>query len=243
MFSFQEEHEHQKPTALTNKKQKELVAKNVLKIKVFQLLVFDILIALLAIIVSCVVVTNNNYQNALPDTNKAEYVFLSDLNANATTYMTLGSEQDFASKDIFLYQIEDGKINVYKIYNANRFNSSGTELLGKATVAQIRVYFGVDLKQGLPGAYTIFPEAKTILIVSSVTGAAVLLVLLFGIRKLAQQTMKLCEKLFEPLSKLAEQYANDEELSNAEYNKKRKEYFSDTIIENKNIMKIYKFLY
>lgn len=221
----------------SNAKKKNSINDNqsTIRIKALQktTLVIVIISVLFAIIYPVSIGSAKN--NKIPSTEEYKTVQITKLDATQTVFCSSDGVHNF------VYIKEGKKINVYRFANYSMYNSSNNVKNGYATTFDIKNYFE-GVKAGQPDVNFVFPSAMTIgLIIGGILIIA-LVIICCNIHKLAHVDIFNRVKTDKYLEEIKKQFKNDE-LLDSEYKRKQKEYYSQSILENKGLFKLFKFLY
>ena len=225
----------QKDTKITEFN-KESLALNIILLKRLQIIVVSIMSVFVAFLVLYPVCSNYIFKNKLPDKTEYLTIKLTNLDANKKVYHIMEENYNY------IYVNKNDKIVLYKFHNSSMYSSSKIEKTGYATSLEIKNYFEDELVSGYPTISSIMPGVIPLGIIIGLLFVISIIILLFYIRRIAQEIIFKLGNSHKVFKKLKEDFKN-EVISKYDYDKLNKHYFSQLIMENNTFMCLFKIFY
>ncbi len=172
------------------------------------------------------------YEKKIPDKTEYATISLTELDANKTAFCVLDGDYNY------LY-IKDNsnKLILYRFYN-----SEANYWYYNATSKEIQNYFSYNLKSGMPTLSYVMPLAIPMGCVSVLVLLIVIGTIMYFIHKTAEEEIFKLAKTNDIFIKLKND-VNNEDVSQSEYVKLKKKYFSSAIMQDNSFWGFFKFLY
>lgn len=221
----------------SNAKKKKSINDNQSTIKIRALQRTTLVLVIISILFAIIypISINSAKNDKIPSTEDYKTVQITKLDATQTVFCTSDGVHNF------VYIKSNKGIEVYRFANYSMYTSSNSVRTGYATTFDIKNYFE-SVKAGQPDVHFVFPSAITVgLIIGGILIIA-LVIICCNIHKLAHVDIFNRVKTDKYLEEIKTQFKNNE-LLDSEYKRKQKEYYSQFILENKGLFKLFKFLY
>lgn len=221
----------------SNAKKKNSINDNQSTIRIKALQKTTLVIVIISVLFAIIypISINSAKNNKIPSTEDYKTIQITKLDATQTVFCTSDGVHNF------VYIKSNKGIEVYRFANYSMYTSSNSVRNGYATTYDIKNYFE-SVKAGQPDVNFIFPSAMTIGLIIGGILIIVLVIICCNIHKLAHVDIFNRVKTDKYLEEIKTQFKNDE-LLDSEYKRKQKEYYSQSILENKGLFKLFKFLY
>ena len=171
----------------------------------------------------------------IPSDTTYKVTSLNRLDADQTIYLNSKGNINF------VYIKQDGQIVIYRFANTSMYNSSGGIRSGYATTQQIRSQFA-NVKTGKPNISFVTPATSIIGWILGVSFIVSLITLFVIIHKKSEEDLFNLAKKDKTLIELKTSFKNDD-ISLSTYKSKKRQYYSEYIIENNKFYSIFKILY
>ena len=171
----------------------------------------------------------------IPSDTTYKVTSLNRLDADQTIYLNSKGSINF------VYIKQNGQIVIYRFANTSMYNSSGGIRSGYATTQQIRSKFA-NVKIGKPNISFVTPVTSIIGWILGVSFIVSLITLFVIIHKKSEEDLFNLAKKDKSLIGLKTSFKNDD-ISLSTYKSKKRQYYSEYIIENNKIYSIFKILY
>ena len=206
-------------------------------IKRLQYVIVTVVVCLLLFSIIYPVSINAAYQSKIPSTTSAKSIQLTRLDSNKKVYCEMIGGNNY----VYILN-EDGNIDVYKFQNYTMYSSSNSVRTGYATSVQLKNYFTSNIFAGKPSLHYIMPAAVPVGLVIGVLMIGSCCVMLFLIHRFAEEEMFNLRKSDSKFKKVNNNYKK-EEISIYEFKRLNKQLFSERIVKNNGIFKIFTSLY
>lgn len=171
----------------------------------------------------------------IPSENTCKITSLNRLDADQTVYLNSKGSINF------VYIKQNGQIVIYRFANTSMYNSSGGVRSGYATTQQIKSQFA-NIKTGKPSISFVTPATSIIGWLLGISFVVSLITLFVLIHKKSEEDLFNLTKKDETLLDLKTKFKNDD-ISLSTYKSKKRQYYSECIIENNKFYSIFKILY
>ena len=171
----------------------------------------------------------------IPSDTTYKVTSLNRLDADQTIYLNSKGSINF------VYIKQNGQIVIYRFANTSMYNSSGGIRSGYATTQQIRSQFA-NVKTGKPNISFVTPATSIIGWILGVSFIVSLITLFVIIHKKSEEDLFNLAKKDKTLIELKTSFKNDD-ISLSTYKFKKRQYYSECIIENNKLYSIFKILY
>lgn len=171
----------------------------------------------------------------IPSDTTYKVTSLNRLDADQTIYLNSKGSINF------VYIKQNGQIVIYRFANTSMYNSSSGIRSGYATTQQIRSQFA-NVKTGKPNISFVTPATSIIGWILGVSFIVSLITLFVIIHKKSEEDLFNLAKKDKTLIELKTSFKNDD-ISLSTYKSKKRQYYSECIIENNKFYSIFKILY
>lgn len=161
---------------------------------------------------------------------------LTRLDASQTVYCTQVQNWNYV-----YIKNNSGEILVYRFSNNTMYNSSNGVRSGFATTQQIRNYFA-NTQSGTPSASFVIPAALPVGLSICGVLAISIIVMFYYLHKMAEEEIFVLIKKDKRFIDLKEKHKN-EDISDNEYKRLKREYFSNEIMYNNKFFALFKIFY
>lgn len=204
---------------------KENVPSRVCVIKRLQIALLSFVCGFILLCIIYPISVNVFYNNSIPGKSTSRTVHLSRLDANQTVYCEVDGNYNY------LYVKNIDKIVVYKFNN-----------YGYSTSSKLKSYFGSNIHSGKPPLSFVAPAAVPLGIIVVALMIGVILVISCFIHRYSEDELFYLTKRDTDFVDLKNDFKN-ENINKYDYRKKLRTLFSDKILANKKMFKIFKILY